>query len=573
MPSTLLDAHHLVRRHGARTVFEDVAVRVGPGGRIAIVGANGSGKSTLLRVLAGEELPDGGSVRRLGTVAYLPQLVATPELTARAAIRARIGVAAAETAVERHAAALAAGDLDAIEPHAAALEQWLALGGADADARLAAAAAECGLDQELLDRPLSTLSGGQASRAGLAAVRTARCDVLLLDEPTNHLDDDGLARLRTLLDDHRGGVAIVSHDRALLEDVADEVIELADGRATHHAGGWAVYEAERAAARARAVRRHDEAVSERARIAAVDREIRRRAAASAARGDPRRSPDNDKHGREWVRMRADGMQQRARRMATRAEHIEVPERPPEGPSLALTLTAAERRDGAAVALEGVVLERGSWRLGPLDLAVAYGDRVLLSGANGTGKSTVLDALAGRLEPIAGRRVAAPGAVVATLGQDRGALDGPGTTVSRLRAATGLDETAARTALAAFGLGAEVAQRPAQTLSPGERTRAELALVAHRRATCLLLDEPTNHLDVDSLEVLEAALADWPGALVVVSHDRRFRAALGLDREVTLAENPARSADQPPSRSTVSAGTPREGVRREQGRRRARTVRQ
>jgi ATPase subunit of ABC transporter with duplicated ATPase domains len=490
-------------------VLEDVDLQVHGGDRIALVGRNGSGKSTLLRILAGEEVADGGTVARHGSVAYLPQLIATPSLSAGEAILERIGVASATRELDRQSQALEGGDLDAIDAHAAALDRWLTLGGEDADARLAGAATELGLAPTLLDRPLSHLSGGQASRAGLAAVRVARCDALLLDEPTNHLDADGLARLRTLLDEHTGAVVLVSHDRALLADFADGVVELDEGKATRHAGGWEAFRRERADARARAGREYAQAVAERDRLAAVDREIRRRAAASAARVDSRRSPDGDKHSREYVRMRADGMRQRAARLSSRREQVEVPDKPIEHARLALELSAAERRGGAALTLEGAKLSRGDWRPGPLDLTVSYGDRLRLAGPNGAGKSTVLAALEGTLPLTAGRRRVAPGAVVATLGQDREAMAGERTATAVLRTATGLDETDARTALAAFGLGAEKVERPASTLSPGERTRAELALAAHRRATCLVLDEPTNHLDIESLEVLEAAVVDCP----------------------------------------------------------------
>jgi ATPase subunit of ABC transporter with duplicated ATPase domains len=534
MSFVLLDAEGVTQSFGARTVLDSVGLQVHDGERIALAGRNGSGKSTLLRILAGEETPDGGSVARHGTIAYLPQLVATPALSAREAILARIGVAAAAREVERHLAALEGGDLDAIDAHAAALDRWLALGGEDADARLAAAATELGLAPELLDRPLSQLSGGQASRAGLATVRVARCDVLLLDEPTNHLDADGLARLRTLLAEHVGAVVLVSHDRSLLADFAHSIVELDEGSAARYSGGWEAFQRERDDARARASREYEQAVAERDRLAAVDREIRRRAAASAARVDSRRAPDGDKHGKEWVRMRADGMRQRAARLSTRREQVEVPDKPIDPARLALELSAAERRGGAALSLEGAELRRGEWRLGPLDLTVAYGDRLRLAGPNGAGKSTVLAALEGTLPLAAGRRRVAPGAVVATLGQDREAMDGERTATAVMRAATGLEETDARTALAAFGLTAEEVERAASTLSPGERTRAELALAAHRRATCLLLDEPTNHLDIESLEVLEAAVLGWPGALVVATHDATFAAALQLDREVDLA---------------------------------------
>jgi ATPase subunit of ABC transporter with duplicated ATPase domains len=532
MPSVFLDARGVGRSFGARVVLEDIDLRVHDEDRIALVGRNGSGKSTLLRILAGEETAGSGSVARHGSVAYLPQLVATPELSARQAILERIGVASATQELDRQAKALEGGDLDAIDAHAAALDRWLTFGSEDAEARLLGAATELGLAPELLDRPLSHLSGGQASRAGLAAVRVACCDALLLDEPTNHLDADDLARLRALLDEHPGAVVLVSHDRALLADFADSIVEIDEGRATRYAGGWEAFQRERADARARAARDYEQAVAERDQLAAADREIRRRAAARAARVDSRRSPDGDKHGREWVRMRADGMRQRAARLSSRREQVEVPDKPIEHAHLALKLSAAERR-GGALTLEGAEVRRGAWCLGPLDLTVSNGDRLRLAGPNGAGKSTVLAALEGTLPLTAGRRRVAPGAVVATLGQDREAMAGERTAAAVLRDATGLDETDARTALAAFGLGAEAVERPASTLSPGERTRAELALAAHRRATCLLLDEPTNHLDIESLEVLEAAVVDWPGALVVATHDATFAAALRLDQEIEL----------------------------------------
>ena len=227
----------------------------------------------------------------------------------------------------------------------------------------------------------------------------------------------------------------------------------------------------------------------------------------------RRHPrDGDKHGREWVKMRSEEMAGRARKMGTRTARVEVPDKPWEPRRLRLDLTAAERRGAWVVALEGAVLRRGAWSLGPLELAVAHGERVLITGANGSGKSTLIGALAGRVGLASGRRRAAPDAVVAELGQDRDALAGARPLAEEVRALTGLDPAAARTALAAYGLGADAAERPAATLTPGERTRAELAVLAQRRATCLLLDEPSNHLDIASLEVLEAALEDWPGAL-------------------------------------------------------------
>jgi ATPase subunit of ABC transporter with duplicated ATPase domains len=444
--SRLLDARQITRRHGGRTLLNAVDLRVEADSRIGLIGANGAGKSTLLRILAGAEVPDGGAVQRFGMVGYLPQLADTADgrRTVRETILDRVGLTDATAALDRWARRLEAGDVQAVEPHAGALEQWLALGGADVEGRLTAAVGELGLGRWLIDHPLGALSGGQAARAGLAALQVARLDVVLLDEPTNHLDADGLERLEALIEAHAGGIVIVSHDRQLLADTVSEIVELdrRTGDAKHYRGGWDAYERERTAARERLRAEREHALDRRQQLQAAERETRRRAAASRSRARAR-VHDNDKNSREWVTMRAEEMAGRARKMGERAARIDIPDAQWENPTLVLDLTAAERRESSIIALDGVTVRRGAWTLGPLDLAVNHGDRALISGPNGSGKTTLLAVLAGQIGPADGRRRVAPQAVIAQLGQTRSALMGASSLTEQVRKLTGLDERTAR----------------------------------------------------------------------------------------------------------------------------------
>lgn len=537
MPETLLRAENVGFAHGARTVLGSIDITLKTGSRLAITGPNGSGKTTLLRILAGELEPGSGLIARIGRVGYLPQLASdrTDSLTARERILAQAGLTEAARKLDRLTEALADGRTDLIDEHGAALTRWLALGGDDADARASSAAASLGIDPGLLERPMSALSGGQAARVGLAALEVARFDVVLLDEPTNHLDDDGLERLRDLITRRDGAVAFVSHDRETLAALAAEVLELEPegGAAALYSGGWRAYERERRLAREHAVAAYEEADAERRRIAAIETEMRRRAAASARRVSARAGHDGDKHVKEWVRSRADGATRRARKVGARAERLETPKAPHEARPLRLELDVAERRDGWALRISGLILERARWRLGPIHLDVRYGERIRVAGGNGSGKSTLLGAIAGEIEPAAGSVERSASARLATLGQGREGLDPDRPVAETVRELTGLGATEARTALAGFGLGAEVVMRRASSLSPGERTRAELTLLAQAGANCLLLDEPGNHLDIESLELVESSLESWPGAVLVATHDERLASSLRVERVLEL----------------------------------------
>ncbi|HEX2302027.1 MAG TPA: ABC-F family ATP-binding cassette domain-containing protein [Gaiella sp.] len=518
----------VTKSHGAQVVLEDASLEVGPRARVGLVGPNGVGKSTVLRLLGGET-PDRGEVAvdpPGATVAYLPQ-----ETDARAGetLRARLarltGVAAAERNLEAAAAALAAGSLDN-DRYDAALSRFLALGGGDLDARAAATCARLGLGVEL-DRPFTGLSGGEAARASLAAVLLARADLLLLDEPTNDLDLDGLERLESFVAGFPGAIVVVSHDRAFLDRTARRIAEI-DPRShaiVEWAGGWSDYERRRDEARAQAYARFSEAQARRRELTSLlSRRHTQARALGAGLGD--RTGGADRRATHALSTKV----RQARRLL---ERNPLPEKPFEPWELRLELRATGRLPSPVVQLAGAVVVQGAFRLGPLDLELQPGDRLTVTGANGTGKTTLVRALLGEIELSAGSRELGRGVVPGVIGQERVAYTSPEALLDAFASRAGLQPVDARTLLAKFGLGAEHVGRPCATLSPGERTRAHLAELQTRGVNLLVLDEPTNHLDLEAVEQLEQALAAWDGALVVVSHDRRFLEAVAPTRELRI----------------------------------------
>jgi ATPase subunit of ABC transporter with duplicated ATPase domains len=514
----MLAATGVSKSYGAQVVLSDVDFVVAAHARIGLVGPNGAGKSTLLRLLAGVDAPDRGVIRRTAkpAVGFLPQeRDPLPEETLRAYLARRVGIAGPERRMDELAARLA-DEPEQAHAYSEALEAFLARGGGDLEVRAQHVLAELGLDVEL-DRPLTALSGGEAARAALASILLSRFDILLLDEPTNDLDFAGLARLEAFLRTYDGAAVLVSHDRAFLDRTVTKVVELDEwtGGATEYAGGWSEYEAERARRRARHLERYEGFVSEQERI----QEQARRMQQWEERG----------YGQGRKKKKSKDVKKTFAKKMANLDRIEKPYEPWE---LRLGLAAATRSGDVVVRLEHAVIERGTFRLGPLYLELSWGDRVAVVGRNGSGKTTLLDALSGRLPLVEGMRRQGPGVVFGELKQDRESYSGVGPLLEAF-VQSGLTSEDARTLLAKFDLGADDVLRSAASLSPGERTRAVLALLSARGVNCLVLDEPTNHLDVEAIEELERGLAGYDGTVLLVTHDRVFLDRFGATRTIEL----------------------------------------
>jgi ATPase subunit of ABC transporter with duplicated ATPase domains len=541
----MLAARRLTVVRGAQVVLDSVDLVVDGTSRIGVLGRNGAGKSTLLRCLAGLEVPTAGTVERsppglnVGYLAQEPDPLG--EETTAAYLRRRTGLATAEVAMG--AALRAVGDHPGqaeLEAYDDALARFLGLGGDDHDTRAPRVLADVGLDPGVLEVPLTRLSGGQRVKAGLAAILLARFDVLLLDEPTNNLDFDGLARLERFLATEERPVVLVSHDRAFLSAATTRIAELDlhTRRLAEYGGGYDAYVEERRRRREQASADYDEARAERSRLEEAARQKREWAA--SRRGE--RRTDNDKALAGRRKERATAGATRARAIERRLERLGDPGKPWEGWDLRLSLQAGRRSGEVVASLAGATVRRGGFRLGPVDLELRWRDRLALTGPNGAGKSTLLGLLTGELRPEEGTVRLGSGVVVGHLGQDR--TPGPGTLLDAVRERTELSVEQARSLLAKFDLGAEHLRRPEAALSPGERSRAGLAVLVARGTNLLLLDEPTNHLDLDAIEELEQALQGYDGTLVVVSHDRRLLAGLRLDRRLEVVAGHVAEAPLP-----------------------------
>ncbi|KOT65736.1 MULTISPECIES: ABC-F family ATP-binding cassette domain-containing protein [Streptomyces] len=515
--TTQISLHEVSKSYGDRLLLDGVSLSIRPGDRVGVVGENGAGKSTLLRLVAGLERPDEGRVVLTadGGVGHLGQV---PDLPGDCTVRQAVDAALAELReMERRLRALEArlgdGRPDDLEEYGRLLGIYELRGGYEADVRVDKALYGVGLGHVERDRPFGSLSGGEQARLGIACLIAASPEVMLLDEPTNHLDAEALDWLESALMAHRGTVLAVSHDRLFLQRVAETIVEVDADRRTvvRYGGGYGTFVAAKAAARRRWEQEYEQWCAETRRLT----EFADGAARSVAQG--RSIKDNNKmaYDRAGGRVQASvaGRVRNAQERLRRLHATPVP-RPPEPLRFQAGPTAGDT-GGTLIELTGI---RVGDRLAVDALSVAAGERLLIHGANGAGKSTLLRLMAGVQQPDAGTVVRR--GCIGYLAQEIPVSRPQERLLSAFGRGLSGDPEELAELLLSFGLFRESdLQVPVGSLSAGQRRRLALARLLARPADLLLLDEPANHLSLPLVEELDTALAAWPGALAVVSHDR------------------------------------------------------
>lgn len=529
----MLQLIQVAKSYGAQTILEDASFVINEGEAVGLVGPNGCGKTTLLHVIAGLTHPDAGEVILSPdtSVGYLPQgLGPAPGRTVAEEVRSGIaGWEAARREVDALAARMAETQDDSlpglIEAYGEASARFDALGGYDVEHRVAEVLAGLGLASVDSDTPLDQLSGGQRTRVGLARLLLTRPSLLLLDEPTNHLDIGALEWLEQFLGSYQGASVIVSHDRTFLDSTVTRVLQLDEKthRVTEYPGNYSDYEA------AKDRERDKQWVEWRDQQA----EIRR------LQSDIQRTKDQALHSEQTIR--AANMRRYAKKVARKAKarerrlrrYIEADERvekPPLTWRMKLEFGEMPRGGQMVVALQGLGHRyTGPWLFRRAELTLHHGDRVVLLGPNGSGKTTLLRIVAGELSPSEGHVRIGANVRLGYLPQEQETLDPAATALSTVRRAAPLSETEARSFLHYFLFGGDDVFVPVGKLSHGERARLLLARLVLDGANCLVLDEPINHLDIPSRERFEAALAAFPGSILISVHDRAFidRFATGI----------------------------------------------
>jgi ATPase subunit of ABC transporter with duplicated ATPase domains len=516
----MLTATDLEIAAGGRVLISGATFQVAPGDRVGLVGRNGAGKTTLTKVLAGEALPAGGTLRRSGEIAYLPQDPRTGDLDvlARDRILSARGLDVVVRDLADAAAKMGTSDEDSrdssMRRYAVLEERFVALGGWACEAEAAAISSSLGLAERVLEQSLGTLSGGQRRRVELARVLFSGAPALLLDEPTNHLDADSITWLRNYLRGYAGGLVVISHDTDLLEAIVNRVLHLDATRQVIdvYNMGWRAYREQVAT---------DERRRQRERVNAERKIVTLRSQADKMRATATKARAAHQLDRRAARI-AGGLAEV--RSQDKVAKLRFPDPAPCGRT-PLTANGLAKGYGSLEVFSGV------------DLAIDRGSRVVVLGLNGAGKTTLLRVLAGVEQPDGGEVVAGHGLRLGYYAQEHETLDPHAGVFANVRreAPASLTDVELRRILGAFLFGGDRVDQPAGTLSGGEKTRLALAALVVSSANVLLLDEPTNNLDPASRAEVLGALRSYGGAIVLVTHDPGAVEALQPERVLLMPD--------------------------------------
>jgi ATPase subunit of ABC transporter with duplicated ATPase domains len=514
--ATVLQVRNLAIDVAARRVLSDASFNVAPGDKVGLVGRNGAGKTSLLKVLAGEDDPAAGLVLRRGTFGYVPQ---NPRPRGHASVTALTHIlsgrgldGAAALLAELHRELEHDHSSEVLERFAEAEEKYRLDGGYSSESDARQMGTGLGLRADRIDLPLSVLSGGERRRVELARVLFGDADLLMLDEPTNHLDSDAKSWLMDFLRDYRGAVIVVSHDLSLLDKSITRVLHLDSGRMREYRGTYSQYQKARVLEEKRLTSLAQTQETEIKRLSVLAEVMRRQTA--------KRAKTAKSIFKRVDRLKAEKVE--APQRERKAMKVRFPE-PPHSGRVVLTASGLSKGYGGPLVFRDVSFE------------VERGQRLVIMGLNGAGKTSLLRILAGQTEPNQGGIKLGHGVSLGYYAQEHEGIRAGVPVLTHMREQSDEDERVLRSLLGSFSLSGDIARQDAGTLSGGEKTKLALAQLVAGRHNLLLLDEPTNNLDPPSRTGVARALADWPGTMVIVSHDPEFVEALRPQRVLFMPE--------------------------------------